>query len=371
MSAASSNPKVDRLEVSVYTIPTEEPEESDGTLTWSATTLVIVEPSAGGVSGLGFTYATGACAIFIRDLLQPVVVGADPMDVPGVWQRMVKAIRNMGRPGVTSMSIAAVDTALWDLKARLLGLPLARVLGMDRDAVPIYGSGGFTSYRESKLIDQLGGWVADGIPRVKMKIGTDWGQHPERDVERVKQVRQAIGPAPELFVDANGGYTQKQAIRLSREFREQDVTWFEEPVSSDHLSELREIRDQIDIDVAAGEYGYDLFYFERMCAAGAVDVLQADASRCAGITEWLRSAAVAASHGLQVSGHCAQSLHAHAAAAVPNLRHLEYFFDHARADRLLFDGVLNPHGGALHLDLSRPGMGLELKRADAERYRVA
>jgi len=366
----TSDLKIHGLKVSVYTVPTEEPEESDGTLAWTATTLVIVEPSAGGVTGLGFTYATGACAVFIRDLLQAVVVGADPMDVGGIWHRMVKAIRNMGRPGVTSMSIAAVDTALWDLKARLLGLPLARVLGMEREAIPVYGSGGFTSYSESKLVDQLGGWVRDGIPRVKMKIGTGWGSRPQHDLERVKTVRQSIGPAPELFVDANGGYTQKQAIRLSRKFTEQGVTWFEEPVSSDHLESLREIRDQVDIEVAAGEYGYDLFYFERMCAAGAVDVLQADVSRCAGITEWLRVAGVAAAHGLQISGHCAQSLHAHPAAAVPNLRHLEYFFDHARVDRLLFDGVLDPTGGVLRLDLSRPGMGLDLKRADAERFRV-
>ncbi len=362
-------PAVDGLDVSVYTVPLKAPE-SDGTFTWTATTVVVAEPSAGGQRGLGFTYATGACAPLVRDVLAPAVVGAEALDPPSAWVEMVAAIRNLGRPGVASMAIAAVDIAMWDLKAKLLGQPLCRVLGMVRDAVPVYGSGGFTSFTKQDLATQLHGWVnGAGIPRVKMKIGTAWGTRPERDIDRVALARRTIGDDAELFVDANGAYTRKQAVRLARSFAEQNVTWFEEPVSSDDLDGLAEIRGLTDIDVAAGEYGYDLVYFERMCAAGAVDVLQADVSRCAGITEWLRSAAVAAAHGLDLSAHCAPSLHAHPACAVPNLRHVEYFADHARVDRLLFDGVLDPTGGYLEPDLSRPGMGLELKRTDAERYR--
>ena len=361
---------LDRLDVAAYTILTEEPE-SDGTLTWDKTTIVVVEPQAGDVRGLGFTYATTACVTLIRDVLQNVIVGRNPMDVPGAWDAMDKQIRNIGRPGVVSMAMAAVDCALWDLKARLLNLPLARLLGAIREAVPVYGSGGFTSYSDKKLVDQLSGWVhKDGIPRVKMKIGTGWGARPKRDLERVVLARNAIGDTADLFVDANGGYKHKQAVNLAKSFSELGVTWFEEPVSADYLNALHEIRDMIEVDVAAGEYGYDLIYFERMCAAEAVDVLQADVSRCAGITEWLRVAAVAAAHGLDISGHTAQSLHAHPACSIPNLRHLEYFYDHARVDRMLFDGVLDPTGGVLRPDFSRPGTGLELKRTDAERYRV-
>jgi L-alanine-DL-glutamate epimerase-like enolase superfamily enzyme len=361
--------KVDGLDVSVYTVPTEEPE-SDGTFTWTSTTVVVVEPHAGGQTGLGFTYASAACATLIRELLAEVVVGADPMDVRGTWAEMVAAIRNLGRPGICSMAIAAVDTGLWDLKARLLGQPLAGLLGAVRDRVPVYGSGGFTSYTDDELVAQLTGWAqGDGIGRVKMKVGTAWGSRPRRDLERVARVRQALGDQVELYVDANGGYTRKQAIRLGRAFTDQGVSWFEEPVSSDDLEGLGEVRDQCSADVTAGEYGYDLAYFRRMVAAGAVDCLQADVSRCAGITEWLRVAAVAAAHGLELSGHCAQSLAVHPAAATPNLRHLEYFADHARVDRLLFDGVLDPTGGVLRPDLTRPGVGLELKGTDAQRYR--
>ena len=363
--------EVEMLDVAVYTVPTTEPE-SDGTLTWSATTVVVVEVGAGGKTGLGFSYATGACARLIHDVLAEVVVGHDVMDVGRCWSAMVRAIRNFGRPGIASMAIAAVDIALWDLKAKVMGLPLVKVLGQVHDEVPIYGSGGFTSFTDDQLANQLGGWVhSEGIPRVKMKVGEAWGTRPERDLERARVARVTIGEHVELFVDANGGYSPKQAVRMANAFEELGVTWFEEPVSSDHLSALAEIRAQTPIDIAAGEYGYDLFYFEAMCTAGAVDCLQADVSRCAGITEWLRVAAIAESHGLQISGHCAQSLHLHPACAIDNIRHLEYFADHARVGRLLFDGVIDPVAGALRPDLSRPGLGLELKRADADAFKTA
>jgi len=180
-----------------------------------------------------------------------------------------------------------------------------------------------------------------------------------------------IGPDTELYVDANGGYTRKQAIRVAHRMAESNVTWFEEPVSSDDLDGLREVRDQVEPDVAAGEYGYDLAYFARMVEGQAVDCLQADVTRCGGITEWLRAAAVAAARNLHVSGHCAPNLHAHVAAAVPNLRHLEYFHDHVRIEGMLLDGALDPRGGVLRPDPSRPGLGLELKRADAGNFRVS
>src|SRR5919202_1702669 len=363
-------PPVERLDVATYTVPLGEPE-SDGTFTWTETTLVVVEAQAGGRTGLGFSYATGACAPLVRQVLAPAVVGAEALDPPGVWREMVAAIRNIGRPGVASMAIAAVDIALWDLKARLLDLPLCRLLGMAHDRVAIYGSGGFTPLTDDELAGQLGGWVHEaGIPRVKMKVATAWGSGERRDVERVGVARQAIGDDAELYVDANGGFGRKQAVRFARRIADLGVSWFEEPVSADDLAGLHEVRTLVDAEVAAGEYGYDLAYFERMCGAGAIDVLQADVTRCAGVTEWLRAAAVAAAHGLQISAHCAPSLHLHPACAVPNIRHLEYFADHVRIERLLFEGAVDPKGGALEPDLSRPGMGLELRRADAAPYRT-
>ncbi|MEO7125269.1 MAG: enolase C-terminal domain-like protein [Nakamurella sp.] len=365
-----SDPVIDQLDVSVYEIPTDQPE-ADGTLAWDKTTLVSVDVSAGGLHGLGYTYAAGACKTLIGDVLAAAVIGRPILDVGGAWEAMVRTCRNLGRPGVVSCAISAVETALWDLKAKLFGVPVCRLLGVVHEQVPIYGSGGFTTYDEPAARAQLERWTGDwGIPRVKIKIGESWGHNTSRDLARIAFARQVIGPDAELYVDANGGYTRKQSIRMAHAMADSDVTWFEEPVSSDDLDGLREVRDHIDADVTAGEYGYDLVYFARMVSAGAVDCLQVDVTRCGGISEWLRVAAVAAAHGLQVSGHCAPNLHAHVAAAVPNLRHLEYFHDHARIEGMFFDGALDPTGGVLRPDLGRPGLGLELKHADAERFRV-
>ncbi|HEY8490089.1 MAG TPA: enolase C-terminal domain-like protein [Dehalococcoidia bacterium] len=358
---------VDRLDVSAYTVPTDYPE-SDGTLAWDSTTAVVAQARAAGVTGLGYTYADTATARLISELLAAAVLGRDAMDIPGAWAAMVGAIRNLGRPGIASMAIAAVDSALWDLKARLLGVPLVALLGSVRDAVPVYGSGGFTSYPPDRLQAQLGGWAAAGIRAVKMKVG----RQPEADPHRVRAAREAIGPGTELFVDANGAYSRKQALALAEEFARSGVTWFEEPVSSDDLAGLRLLRDRAPagMEIAAGEYGYDLPYFRRMLEAGAVDVLQADATRCAGVTGFLAVGALCQAHGLPLSAHTAPSLHAHVCCALTPVRHVEYFHDHARIEALLFEGALTPVDGALRPDRSRPGTGLTLKRTDAERYAV-
>jgi L-alanine-DL-glutamate epimerase-like enolase superfamily enzyme len=363
--------EIESVEAAVYTVPTDAPE-GDGTLSWDSTTMIGVQVRADGIAGLGWTYGSAACAAVITGTLAGIVRGRDPMDVGGAWQAMVRAVRNDGRPGAVGYAISAVDVALWDLKARLLDLPLPRLLGAVRSDVPVYGSGGFTTYDEDQLRAQLAGWALEQrIPRVKIKVGESWGAETGRDLERIAQARKVIGDETELFIDANGGYTRKQAIRVMAAAADLDVRWLEEPVSSDDLDGLREVRDAVEADVTAGEYGYDLTYFRRMCAAGAVDCLQADVSRCGGITEWLRAAAVAASYGLQISGHCAPHLHAAVATAVPNLRHLEWFHDHVRIESMFFDGALDPSGGTVTPDPDAPGLGLTLRAADAERYRVA
>jgi L-alanine-DL-glutamate epimerase-like enolase superfamily enzyme len=356
---------IQRIEVSAYTIPTDFPE-SDGTLEWDKSTLVLVRAKAGGKQGVGYTYADTATAHLIQHLLAKVAEGRDAMSVTATWEAMVHRIRNLGRPGIVSMAISAVDSALWDLKARLLNLPLVTLLGAVREAVPIYGSGGFTSYSNQQLAAQLSGWVEEGIPRVKMKIGRD----AKADIERVRVARQAIGPGTELFVDANGAYSRKQALSQARTFRDSGVSWFEEPVSSDDLEGLRLLRDRAPagMEIAAGEYGYDIFYFRRMLKVGAVDVLQADATRCGGITGFLQVAALCQAHNLPLSAHTAPALHTHVCCAAVPVRHLEYFHDHVRIERMFFDGGPALVNGELRPDLSRSGMGLELKRADAERF---
>jgi L-alanine-DL-glutamate epimerase-like enolase superfamily enzyme len=356
---------IESVRVSGYTIPTQTPE-ADGTYEWDSTTIVIVEITSGGKKGLGYTYADTATAKLIEDKLKNVVLGRDAMSVSSVWISMAHSIRNLGRPGICSMAISAVDTALWDLKARLLDLPLVSLFGQVRETMPIYGSGGFTNYTNEKLQQQLRGWVEQGITRVKMKIGRDAGI----DIERVAAARKAIGDDVELFVDANGAYSRKQALGQARAFEECDVRWFEEPVSSDDLEGLRLLRDRgpARMDIAAGEYGYDIDYFERMLEAGAVDVLQADATRCGGFTGLLQAATLCEANHVPLSAHCAPALHIHVGCAAGPFRHAEYFHDHVRIEKMLFDGISDPEQGALRPDLDRPGLGLMLKRADAEKF---
>jgi L-alanine-DL-glutamate epimerase-like enolase superfamily enzyme len=357
---------VEELEVAAFTVPTDAPE-ADGTLAWEQTTIVVIHARSGGEVGIGYTYADVSTAKLVESKLSGIVQGGDAMAPQAAWAAMVAQTRNLGRPGITSMAIAAVDLALWDLKARLLGLPLCKLLGMARDRVPIYGSGGFTAYSLRRLQEQLAGWVERGIPRVKMKVGSA----PEQDPGRARAAREAIGPNAELFVDANGAYERKQALALAERFRaDADVSWFEEPVSSDDLEGLRLVRDRAPagIAIAAGEYGYDATYFRRMLEAGAVDVLQADVTRCAGVTELLRIDGLCRARGLSLSLHCGPSVHLHPGLALGQLVHLEYFHDHVRIEHLLFDGVPTPRQGALFPALDRPGLGLELKRSEAERY---
>jgi L-alanine-DL-glutamate epimerase-like enolase superfamily enzyme len=359
--------KIEGVEVSAYTVPTDFPE-SDGTLAWDKTTVVLVEVKGGGSSGTGYSYADQAAAGLIRDLLSGEVEGRSAMDVSGCWTAMVRAIRNLGRPGIASMAIAAVDIALWDLKAKLLDVPLVELLGGVRREVAAYGSGGFTSYSNQQLQRQLSGWVDAGIQMVKMKIGRD----PAADLGRVEAARKAIGPDAQLFVDANGAYSRKQALWFAERFEEYEVSWFEEPVTSDDLEGLRLVRDRAPagMEIAAGEYGYDSWYFRRMLDAGAVDVLQADATRCAGISGFLTASALCLAHTLPLSAHTAPSVHGHVCCAIPGARHVEYFHDHARIEKMFFDGALEPTAGRLRPDLSRPGLGLELKRAEMRKYEI-
>jgi L-alanine-DL-glutamate epimerase-like enolase superfamily enzyme len=348
-----------------YTVPTDGPEQ-DGTLDWDKTTLVIVKIEAGGQEGIGYTYSAKTNAALITGILTQSIVGRDAFDIAGCIVSMQREVRNLGRRGLAATAISAVDVALWDLKAKLLDLPLVRLLGAARAQVPIYGSGGFTNYTDARLAEQLGGWVAqDGCRWVKMKIGRD----AQRDRIRAKAARAAIGDAG-LFVDANGAFAAKEALAFADDVRKLDVRWFEEPVSSDDLSGLRLLRSQMPppIEVAAGEYHYVLDDMRAMLSGDCVDVMQADATRCGGISGFLAAGTLTDAHHLDLSGHCAPSVHLHAACAVPRLRHLEWFHDHVRIEHMLFDGAPTPRNGAIKPDLSRAGLGIELKRKDAERY---
>lgn len=366
-ATAIDSVRIQTMKVSAYVIPTKTPE-ADGTLKWNKTTLVLVEIIAADKTGIGYTYANEAAATVIDKLLKEAVVGNNALDIAAINAKMIVAIRNDGQCGIAMMAVSAVDNALWDLKAKLLNIPLCVLLGKAAESMLIYGSGGFTSYDKRQLQEQLAGWVDEGIQHVKIKIGSD----PSHDEERVHEARRVIGREVALFVDANGAYTVKHAIEKAGQFASYNVAWFEEPVTSDNLEGLRFIRDHVqpEINIAAGEYGYNLPYFERMLSAKAVDVLQADATRCGGITGFLKAGHLAEACQIPFSSHCAPAMHLHAALALPFFYIAEYFYDHVRIETMLFDGIAAPKNGFLFPDLQRPGMGIEFKYADAEKYKL-
>jgi L-alanine-DL-glutamate epimerase-like enolase superfamily enzyme len=361
-------PIVQRVDVSAYTIPTDVPE-ADGTLSWDSTTLVLVRITTGDQTGTGWTYAPAAATKVVREQLAPVVIGHSALAPSVTWESMVRALRNAGRPGLGAMALSAVDIALWDLAARLLDAPLTTLWGHEVGTpVPVYGSGGFTSYSDDRTRDQLADWLQLGLPRVKIKIGEDRGTNVTRDLERAALTRQVVGDAVEVFVDANGAYTPARACRVGKQLDALGVTWFEEPVTSDDPPGLQIVRDHVAADIAAGEYGWDLGYYTGLIPV--LDCVQVDVTRCGGYTEWFRVVALAAAHHLEVSGHCAPYVTVPAAGAAINFRHQEWFHDHVRIEQAFFEPTPDPVAGSL-IPPRAPGHGLTFRKTDATRYRVA
>jgi L-alanine-DL-glutamate epimerase-like enolase superfamily enzyme len=359
--ALSAAPTIDDVRARAYRVPTDRPE-ADGTYAWSATTVVVVEIDAGPVTGLGYTYTDASAASLAMSLLADVLRNRPLVDIPAALDAMRRAVRNVGRAGVAATAISALDVALWDAKAKLAGVPLAILLGRMRERVPVYGSGGFTTYDAATLAAQLGGWRSEHVRACKIKIGA----HDAYNLSRVRVARDALGPDVALFVDANGAYAPRVALAFARAAAGYDIRWFEEPVSSDDVAGLRFVREHVDarIDVAAGEYAYTPDDFRRLLEHGAVDVLQADATRCGGVSGFLAAAALADAHHVDLSAHCAPALHRHVGCVAPRMRHVEWFHDHVRLERMLFDGAPTLVDGALEIDGTRPGLGLELRAAD-------
>jgi L-alanine-DL-glutamate epimerase-like enolase superfamily enzyme len=358
--------RIDAIDVSAYSVPTSTDQESDGTFVWDSTTIVVVQLRCGTHTGLGYTYCDPTAGQIIESKLASIIKAADPLMPQKAWSEMQMQIRQLGHGGIAPMAVSAVDVALWDLKAKLLDVCLADLLPRFRDRVPIYGSGGFCNLTSTQLREQVEGWVDAGFRSVKIKVGRD----AKADPGRVELVRSVAGEQTEIMVDANGANRSQEAVQWAARYANLGVTWFEEPVSSDDLAGLAAVRERAPggMAITAGEYGFNLPYFQRMLDAGAVHVLQADVTRCGGITNLLRIDGLCKARNLPFSAHCAPAISAHACCAMETVVHIEYFHDHTRIERLLFDGTLDPREGLLTPDRSRPGLGLELKRADAERY---
>ena len=321
---------------------------------------------AGGKTGIGYTYADLATAYFIEKKLKPLLHRQRIFNIPAINALLVKHIRNSGGTGIAMMAISAIDSALWDLKGKVLNLPLCKLLGQAKEAMLLYGSGGFTSYTKAQLQAQFHHWAEEGMMYFKMKIGGS----VREERTRMQQAREVMPADAELFIDANGAYHPKQALLMAQTAADFNVTWFEEPVSSDDVAGLKFMKEHAPagMNIASGEYGYNLSYFRNLLQAGAIDVLQVDATRCGGITGFLKAGSLAEAFHLPFSSHCAPALHLHAAVSLPSFYIAEYFHDHVRIENMLFDGVSPPVNGELRPDLQRPGLGFDFKYADAKKF---
>lgn len=358
--------KITAIKASAFRIPTSSSLETDGTYEWDSTILVVTWITAGDLTGIGYTYASQASADLINQHLAKILLGKNAFSISECWQLMQAAVRNIGRSGVAACSIAAVDNALWDLKAKLCHLPLTQLLGLQRSRIQVYGSGGFTNYTPEEIKEQINHWKESGITLFKIKIGRDMQQ----DRDRIAAAVSVLPAGGHLLVDANGAYQPKQAFLMAQVLQEFGVIWFEEPVTSDDIPGLAWVRDHAypGLEIAAGEYGYNADDFRRMLEQQAVDVLQADATRCGGISGFLQAAVLSDAYHRLLSSHCAPSLHAPLLCHIRNPKHLEYFWDHSQIESLLFDGVSEVNQGFIAPQNDRPGLGIAFKSKDAEKF---
>ena len=323
-----------------------------------------------GITGLGIGKSAPGIKQIVESIFAPILIGQDPYDIEKLWDLMYWAIRSFGRKGVAFQAISSVDISLWDLKAKSLDLPLYKLLGAFSDAVPIYGSGGWTNYTEEQLVREMTDYVDRGIPRVKMKVGKDFGKSEKEDLQRLELVRKSVGDDIEIFVDANWGYYPKQAIMMAKQFENYNIGWFEEPTTAEDIAGLSEIRHSISMPLASGELEYSKYGFKELISRGGCDIAQPDVGHVGGITEWLKIAHIAHSFNIQIAPHAHQLVHLHLGCATPNLKVIEYMNTSLEIDRIFFNEFPQQKGGMWKPFHDKPGLGLDLNPKAVEKWAV-
>lgn len=316
-----------------------------------------------GLHGYGITYdEQGAEAIreFIKHVFEPRMKGRNPLDSAVLYEENFHLFRGVGRKGLAFCAYSAVDLALWDLKGKILGLPVYKLLGGGRNVVPVYASGGWSSYTVDELVGEATMAVSRGYNAVKIKVGVEGGRNPSEDLRRVKAVREAIGPGVKLMLDANNIWTSGTAVRFANQVKEYDILFFEEPVPADDMPGLARFRRGTDVPLATGEHEYTRFGVRDLVVAGAVDVLQVDATKCGGYTETLRMNAIAQAWNITFAPHAMEHMHMHLLAAAPNGAFLERLLMFEPVVEKTFVNPPAPVNGMLRLP-DGPGLGLEYK----------
>ena len=316
------------------------------------------------------TYLSPGTKDVIENALKNLLIGKDPLDIEKLWTEMYWAVRGYGRKGIAFCAISAVDIGLWDLKAKSVNLPLYKFLGAYTDSVPVYGSGGWTNFSEQELVKEMTDYVESGIPKVKMKVGKDFGQSEREDIQRVEAVRKAVGDDVALYIDANNGYYRKQSIYMAKEFEQYKVGWLEEPIIPDDIEGMAEIAKATSIPIATGEHEYTKYGFRELIERGAADIVQPDIGRVGGVTEWLKVAHLAHAFNLPVAPHALQLAHLHVACATPNLKVVEYMNVALEGDSIWYTEFPKQKNGSWTPFHDKPGLGLELDHYAVSKYSV-
>ena len=361
--------KISNLEVECVTIPMEKPLGfATRTLADRDYTIVKVVTDSGieGVGVVGFGVSMHVREIIERQLKQHVI-GKDPLTYERIWDDMYREVYR-DRKGLPIVAISAIDIAIWDVIGKFLEQPIHRLLGGYRTKVPCYASGGY--YREGKgvggLLKEIGARLDEGFNSFKIKVGRIG---IKQDLERVKAVRDLIGPDAKLMIDANNAYDPVTAIKAGREYEKYDMYWFEEPVWPDDIQGSAAVAAALDTPIASGELEYTRYGFRDIIRSKAADIIQPDATIMGGITEWLRVNAMAVSLGIGVAPHNAQEINSHLAGAKPNVMFVEFFVrgGDIRLEDKLFKDYRKPENG--YLDLTDdPGLGIRLDEHALARF---
>lgn len=315
-----------------------------------------------GREGIGLTYAGSAAGSIVQEavnvLLGPMLIGTDAFMIEGLWDRMYREAILQGRAGSVMRALSAIDIALWDLNARSVGLPLWKYLGAHADgSVSCYASGGYYGPKKTPrdLAAEMRGYAGRGFKAVKMKVGL---LDPEQEEERVRLVREAIGPNIELFLDANNAWPDlRTAMRYLQRLERYAPGWIEEPFSPDDIESHARLGLATSIPVATGEIEAGRWRFKTLLDQRAAQMLQTDGVVCGGLTEWRRIASLASAYGVPVSPHAWHNVHVHFTAAVPNSPFVEYFVDDNIINmQPLLDRRLDPENGLIKLP-EDPGLG--------------
>lgn len=315
-----------------------------------------------GLEGIGITYhevGGEATKDLILRAIYPKIMGRDPLQTEEIQKDLIPYMRGVGRKGLMFCALSAVDIALWDLKGKIVDLPLFRLLGGNKTEVPVYASGGWTTYSDDELVEEVKGMVAQGYKMVKYKVGVEAGQNINRDVRRVAKVREAIGPNIAMTLDANNCWDAATAVQFANRVAEYDIMWLEEPVPADDIPGLSRFRRGTDIPLATGEHEYTKFGIRDLLLNEAADIVQADGARAGGYTEMLKIAAMTQAWNVKFAPHAMENIQSHLVSAIPNAIFLERLLMFEDLTAQVFKDVPKPINGMMPI-LESPGLGLTL-----------